>query len=90
MSALTTLPAVFEVTIPTRLWARARGMHPRSAWLEEQTARFVGYYFDGPEASEDWPAEWAAWMLRAWSQHVHTFNTRGYCTCGRTNREEAR
>jgi hypothetical protein len=55
MSALTTFPAVFEVTIPMRLRARARGMHPRSAW----------------------------------SQHVPTFNPRGYCSCGtRTPRKE--
>lgn len=89
MSTPTTFPADFAVTIPMRLWARARGMHPRSRWLEDQTARFVAYYFDGPEASADWPAEWAAWMLRAWSQHTHLFNPRGYCICGtRTPREE--
>ncbi|WP_194385230.1 hypothetical protein [Microbacterium luteum] len=89
MSAPTTFPADFEVTIPMRLWARARGMRPRSRWLDDQTERFAAYYADGPEESADWPAEWAAWVLRAWSQHTHLFNPRGYCICGRTNREEA-
>lgn len=92
MSATTTFPADFAVTVPMRLWARARGMHPRSSWLEDQTARFVAYHFDGPEASADWAVEWAAWMLRAWSTHVHTFDPRGYCSCcaRNTGKEAAR
>ncbi|MFT4282591.1 hypothetical protein [Microbacterium sp.] len=90
MSAPTTFPTDFRVTNDMLTWARARGMRPRSRWMAEQTERFIAYFCDGHERSDNWPAEWAAWMFRAWAQHSHTFNVRGYCACGRRiTREEA-
>lgn len=80
--AMSTFPTNFTVTVPMRVWARAHGMPPRSAWLEEQTGRFAAYYEGGPEESDDWAAEWGAWMLHAWTRHNHVFNARGYCRCG--------
>lgn len=89
MSAFSTFPRPFVVTLDMLLWARANDIPPRGGMVRDETERFRAYFEDGPEVSANWPAEWAAWMLRAKAQHTHRFTERGYCPCGKRTREES-